>query len=489
MPKHRSEKPKVTKSKKTTKKQERLTAHETQQRKQILLVAGVIGGVILTILIIGIIDGFFITPNRVVASVGDHEITVKEYQAKARYTRWQLIQQSTELQNYISTYSQFGMDTGQFESNLQYYNSLLGSDSLLSDAVIEAMIEEIIIREKASELGIDVTEEMLQSSIKNEFGYYPDGTPTAESFATIAPLPTLNAEQLLLITPTATSAPTEIPTPTMESVEEDTQEEESVLPTATALPTATPYTAELYEEDYREFLNRIDTVADVGESYFFDSQEYNLLREKVFEAITADVGSTEEQVWARHILVEDATAVDSILGQLESGQMDFSELALMFSLDEGSAVNGGDLGWFGRGMMVPEFEEAAYALEVGEISEGVESQFGYHIIQVIAHEEVPISSDRQDQLKQQVFSEWLEAQKAELAESTVIDEELLVRYTPDHPRVDDPKVFEQLYGITIKEYNATDRVQIQLATEQAETLTAMPTSTEISETATPVPED
>lgn len=85
-----------------------------------------------------------------------------------------------------------------------------------------------------------------------------------------------------------------------------------------------------------------------------------------------------EQVRASHILVDTKEEADTILADLKGGA-DFAETATAKSKD-GSATNGGDLGFFGKGQMVPEFEEAALALEVGEISEVVQSQFGYHII-------------------------------------------------------------------------------------------------------------
>lgn len=484
MPTHRNYKHKDTNTKKTTKKIDRLNAHEEKHRKQLILIAGIIGAVIVLVLIIGLVDGLFISPNKVVASVGDTEITVKDYQAKARYTRWQLIQQASQLQSYISIYGQMGMDTTQFQSTLDYYNSLLGSSDLLSNAVLEAMIEEVIVTNKAEELGITVTDEELQASVEGEFGYYPAGTPTAAPFSTAAPLPTLDAQQLLMITATPTDEPVEEPAPTDEAVEEDTaQAEEEASPTATALPTATPYTAELYDQEYKDFLKLINNVANVGDDYFFSSQKYNLLRQKVYDVITAEIGNTEEQVWARHILVEDETAVDSILGQLESGAMEFGELALLFSLDQGTAANGGDLGWFGRGAMVPEFEDAAFSLGVGEISDGIETDYGFHIIQVIAHDVVPIDTTRQNELKDKLFSDWLAEQRTALEESIVIHQNTLLQYTPIHPKTNDPKVFEALYGVTIQEYNATVAVQIKQATADAATLTAMPTT----EIATPEP--
>ena len=93
-----------------------------------------------------------------------------------------------------------------------------------------------------------------------------------------------------------------------------------------------------------------------------------------------------EQVHARHVLVEkgpDARATaEKLLGQLQGGA-DFAALAQAHSADTGSASKGGDLGYFPRGRMVPPFDEAVFALQsVGDLSGLVESEFGFHIIQL-----------------------------------------------------------------------------------------------------------
>ncbi|HKP38843.1 MAG TPA: peptidylprolyl isomerase [Pyrinomonadaceae bacterium] len=72
---------------------------------------------------------------------------------------------------------------------------------------------------------------------------------------------------------------------------------------------------------------------------------------------------------------------EEVLKRVRGGE-DFASLAKQFSTDPGSKENGGDLGWFGRGRMVPEFEKAAFALQAGQVSEIVESPFGFHIIKV-----------------------------------------------------------------------------------------------------------
>lgn len=103
------------------------------------------------------------------------------------------------------------------------------------------------------------------------------------------------------------------------------------------------------------------------------------------------------QIGARHILIsyqgamraapyvtrtkdEAQTFAETLRGRAESGE-DFAELAMDHSDDRGSAASGGELGTFRRDQMVPEFSQAAFRLEVGEISQVVESPFGFHVIQ------------------------------------------------------------------------------------------------------------
>ena len=79
-----------------------------------------------------------------------------------------------------------------------------------------------------------------------------------------------------------------------------------------------------------------------------------------------------------HILVEKLSVAQEVLQKLNSGES-FAKLAEQYSID-GSRKRGGDLGEFGKGMMVKEFEQAAFALEKGQVSGIVKTQFGYHII-------------------------------------------------------------------------------------------------------------
>ena len=121
--------------------------------------------------------------------------------------------------------------------------------------------------------------------------------------------------------------------------------------------------------------------------------KFNQLRNKAIadsitdEDIKAYYDQASMELKARHILVKDEETANEVIEKLNAGE-DFATLAKELSLDTGSAENGGDLDWFTVGQMVTEFNDAAYALEVNEISKPVKSQFGYHIIQVTDKREI-----------------------------------------------------------------------------------------------------
>ena len=88
-----------------------------------------------------------------------------------------------------------------------------------------------------------------------------------------------------------------------------------------------------------------------------------------------------EQIRARHILVKTEQEAVAVKARLQAGK-DFAKVASATSIDSSNAQSGGDLGWFGRGRMVPAFEEAAFGAAIGQVVGPVQTQFGYHLIQV-----------------------------------------------------------------------------------------------------------
>jgi parvulin-like peptidyl-prolyl isomerase len=152
-------------------------------------------------------------------------------------------------------------------------------------------------------------------------------------------------------------------------------------------------------EDYKEMLRQ------------------SLLAQRVLDTVTADVGSEAEQVHARHIMVGSEEEAQQILTMLQEGA-DFVALARDRSLDLATKDNGGDLGWFPRGLVALELENAAFALQPGQVSGMVHLGEGYHVIQVVERESArPLAPEMQLDLQLAAFEGWL----AELRASAVIE--------------------------------------------------------------------
>ena len=150
------------------------------------------------------------------------------------------------------------------------------------------------------------------------------------------------------------------------------------------------------------------------------------LQEKVTDHLTADLEVTDQQVQefyeqnygptvsARHILVDDEAQAQAVLDRLEAGE-DFAAVAEEVSTDTGSAAQGGDLGEVTRGQTVPEFEEAVFGAEPGQVVGPVETQFGFHVIEVTDRQEAPPLEEVREEVveqvqgpeRQQAVQEWL----------------------------------------------------------------------------------
>jgi parvulin-like peptidyl-prolyl isomerase len=175
------------------------------------------------------------------------------------------------------------------------------------------------------------------------------------------------------------------------------------------LPTEspTPFTLQGFQG---EFKKTVDEFKDYGisEQTLRSVYEIQVLRKKMMEDQVKDLQTTETQVLARHILVNtdaEAKAVEELLSQ----GVDFAEVARKYSKDTGSGQNGGELGWAPPSNYVTEFADAVSSLPIGQISEPVKTEFGYHIIQVVARENLPLSADQLEQKKQTAFDEWLQS--------------------------------------------------------------------------------
>lgn len=162
-------------------------------------------------------------------------------------------------------------------------------------------------------------------------------------------------------------------------------------------------TEKIFKEDIKQYLSirklmepRIKITDEEIEAYFEENK--------------ASFG-TEEEVEASHILVEDEKLAKEIAAKLKDGE-DFAELAKEHSIDEASAVNGGEVGFFSKGKMMPEFEEAAFSMKVDTISDLVKTDYGYHIIHVTDKKEAKEATlkDSKEKIKDALFEEKLQTE-------------------------------------------------------------------------------
>ncbi|WP_340023130.1 peptidylprolyl isomerase [Paenibacillus sp. FSL K6-1096] len=154
--------------------------------------------------------------------------------------------------------------------------------------------------------------------------------------------------------------------------------------------------------EIRKLIEPKVTVTDEEISKYFDENKASF--------------NQEEEVRASHILVKTKEEAEAIVKQLKEGA-DFAALAKEKSADTGSKDNGGDLNFFKKGDMVPEFSDAAFKLKVGETSGAVKSDYGYHVIKVTDRKEAHeyTLAEKKDEIKktltaqkvQQMSSGWL----------------------------------------------------------------------------------
>ena len=159
------------------------------------------------------------------------------------------------------------------------------------------------------------------------------------------------------------------------------------------------------DEDFQRQVKFLTTQA-LRNAYVSQKLEASITEAELKAAYDAELANFkgEEEVRARHILVKTKEEAEKLIKELDGGA-DFAELAKANSSD-GSAAAGGDLGFFGKGRMVPEFETAAFALEPGKYTkEPVQSQFGWHVLKLDEKriQPAPAFEDVQDGLRNKLM--------------------------------------------------------------------------------------
>ena len=428
---------------------------EERQKRIIIIGTIVVLVAVLGLVAYGIFDLKVLQPRKNVVRVEDRTVKVTEYKQRVRYRRFQMINQAVQLVQFSQSMGSNAQAMGYFQQQLVQIAQQLNQPNSIGEQVNQALVDELIILEEAEKMGISLSDEEFEEELQGVFGYYPDGTPTPTATLEILPTSTLSPQQLTLVPDTPTPGGEEggdqsavTPTPTT-----DPGSAQNGDPTATPMIRPTEYTQEQFETNYQEALTNLKEQADLEEETFRNLVRRFLIRERVQEEVTSDVKRTQEQVWARHILVEDEETAQEVLSKLEEGES-YADLAEEYSTDPSNNTRGGDLGWFGRGSMVPAFEEVAFSLDVGETSEPIETQFGWHIIQVLGHEERTIPANTYQQMVQQEFQSWL-AEKREEYDTEIADD--WQRYVPSEPNL--PAQIQQIISLSQQQNQQPGQIQ------------------------------
>lgn len=398
-------KKKYRQSQAESRKHQHLSRHAQKQQRTLLYATAAFFALLVGILGYGILDQAVLRYHRPVAKVNEDVIRGKEFVIRTRMHRAQLIRQAQQIVQFAQLFGNDPQSAQYLQSQLQPLAHQLNNPTEIGRQVLNSLIEERLIVQEAKQKGITVTDAEIDQELQKVFGYYPNGTPTPAPVPTMLPTPTFSPTQLVLVTLTPTPTLTPTATPNPEATAEGS-------PTPTVIPpTPTPYTQEAYQQNLAKYLKQMQSQYEVDETYLRYMIAATIYRRKLMDIITKGLPRTREEVWARHILVKDQKTALEIRKKLTEGA-DWNELVTKYSQDAGSVPQGGDLGWFPRGVMVPEFEKVAFQLKVGEISQPIQTQYGWHIIQVLGHEQRPVSEEEYQRLREQKFQEWLSEVRA-----------------------------------------------------------------------------
>jgi parvulin-like peptidyl-prolyl isomerase len=173
------------------------------------------------------------------------------------------------------------------------------------------------------------------------------------------------------------------------------------------LPTATPYTLQGFQKAYQTSVSNY-TKLGIPEDQLRVMYAVDILRQKLMDAVTANTPHSQDQIWARHIVVADEATANTVRQRLLNGE-DFAKVAAEVSTDTNTKSSGGDLGWFPQNTQDPQLEAVAavaFSMKVSEISQPVKTQSGYEIIQVLAHAIVPLDAPAYETARQMAFTDW-----------------------------------------------------------------------------------
>lgn len=359
-----------------------ISRREREERLQRIVIAVVLAAIALVIALIAVplLKQNLFDPGRRVAVVGDRTIT------RAEYDEYQRLQGTlgTDPSTLGQIFPAYRQNPEQFRTALEQQSGTVPPGEVTATG-LDPLVNDVVLVESAGQAGVQVTEQDVDRRLSEAL--YPSGED-------------------------ANAAPAGAPTPLATAP--------GRVGTAATRPAVTPTAGPPTGEQVSAFFDAVqDGIGVSREDYERLAVRPAIIRERYREKVVPDAAP---QVHVRHILVRTREEARKVLADLEGGAK-FEVLARERSQDQSNSSKGGDLGWAVREAYVPAFSKAAFALtKPGQLSGPVETEFGWHVIQLL--ERSPrrkLSEQQEQQLGERKLQEFIEQQRKRLREAGQLD--------------------------------------------------------------------
>ncbi len=373
---------------------------QEDQQRNIRIVAFIVGGILLLVLLVAIVNELFIAPNRAVASINGEQIALSDWQERVEFERAQRI---ISLEEQLAN---FNGDVGlvqQFSS--QSIVELIGENSEgFGEAILDRMVDEEIIRQGVEERDLAPTDNEVDERIGSLFNYYGGDSPT--------PLPS----------PTETIAPTPSLTPIgAEAIEEALPAAEDA-PASTPFPTPTPVSEETFQQEFNDLINQYKDLG-IGEDVYRTVISRAIMAERLIDALAKEQELPEEDTHASffYLVFGDEDEANATAAELSSS--DF--LTVWNTIrsqppdqesETGIPATASEVPWLTQdgieGSFGPEIADEAFNLPVNTASDvivltGADSEPVYVIIMVSGREERELTQADLQARKEQLLQDYV----------------------------------------------------------------------------------
>lgn len=409
-------KPQTQPGRAPTRKQMVLSRREKEQLRLIYIGLGAVAALIVIVLAIGLYQTYILEPNSPIANVNGGTISTREFQNRVRYERFLLDNQMQQIQQQMVALAQPGNEQlaqmlgPQFQQMAQQLQmQRAGVDRQALDDIIEDRLVEAETQKRGISASPEEVTEAVNRIVAQQAGGYTALEVTETATAGVAASATAT---LWTPTPTFTPSPTLTPTAVL-------THSAAVTPTATPAntptPAPTPTTVIINDSTLKtNYANWLKTLADktgLDETQYHQIIQATVLKDKLQKVIGDETPKQAEQAHARHILVETEDEAKKVIERLKKGE-DFAALAKELSKDTASATEGGDLGFVPQGRFVEPVDKAVFSLQVGQVSEPVKSDFGWHVIEVVERGQHDLSPTDYRQMQRKAYTDWLTQARA-----------------------------------------------------------------------------